>query len=111
MTLARWPNQGFEKISAVLGSYARGCARHQGLQGRRFSRTQATARIAGAGAKDIMLHGYWFWDWADQRLKVASIDVGKRVITLQAEPQHALGFRPGQWYYAYNLLEGNRPAR
>ena len=29
----------------------------------------------------------------------------KRVITLQAEPQHAFGFRPGQWYYAYNLLE------
>ena len=47
MTLARWPNQGFDKISTVLGSDARGCARHQGLQGRRFSPTQTTARIAG----------------------------------------------------------------
>jgi hypothetical protein len=57
-----------------------------------------------AGADDIMLHGYWFWDWADQRLKVQSIDTTARVIRLEDKPQHHYGFRKGQWYYAYNLL-------
>ncbi|HEY3283559.1 MAG TPA: right-handed parallel beta-helix repeat-containing protein, partial [Armatimonadota bacterium] len=50
---------------------------------------------------DVMLHGYWFWDWADQRYRVASIDGAKGIITLDT-PRAQL--RKGQWYYAYNLL-------
>lgn len=103
MPLARWPNQGFVKIVDLLGPTpvdvrgTKGCREgiftYDGDRPKRW-----------AGAKDIMLHGYWFWDWADQRLKVESIDTEKRAVTLQAKPQHAYGFRKGQWYYAYNLL-------
>ncbi len=103
MTLARWPNEGFTQIVDLLGPTpvdirgTKGCREgiftYEGDRPKRW-----------IGAKDIMLHGYWFWDWADQRLKVESIDTEKRVITLEPEPQHAYGFRKGQWYYAYNLL-------
>ena len=109
MTPARWPNEGFTKIPAVLGGTpvdvrgTKGCK--EGVfsyEGDRPSRWSAEP--------EIMLHGYWFWDWADQRLKVASIDTRKRVITLEPKPQHSYGFRKGQWYYAYNLLcELDRP--
>src|SRR5262249_31352268 len=53
--------------------------------------------------KDGWLHGYWFWDWSDQRQRIESIDTERRVITL-AKPYHSYGYRKGQWYYAFNLL-------
>jgi hypothetical protein len=109
MTLARWPNEGFVKIVDLRGPTpvdvrgTKGC--REGIftyEGDRPRRWQ--------GAPDVMLHGYWFWDWADQRLKVESLDTDQRIITLQDKPQHAYGFRQGQWYYAYNLLaEIDRP--
>jgi hypothetical protein len=103
MTLARWPNEGFVQIVDLLGPTpvdvrgAKGC--REGIFTYDGDRPQRWT-----GAPDIMLHGYWARDWADQRLKVESIDTQKRIIRLQAQPQHAFGFRPGHWYYAYNLL-------
>ncbi len=109
MTLARWPNTGFVKIPKVLGKTlvdvrgVKGCREgiftYEGDRPRRW-----------LGEPDIMLEGYWFWDWSDQRLKVESIDPEKRVIALSAKPEHTYGYRKGQWYYAYNLLsELDRP--
>ena len=109
MTLARWPNEGTvrigdlkvqddHKIHGIKGSMV-GSFGYEGDRPKRWS-----------GEKDVMLHGYWFWDWADQRYRVESIDAEQRVITLPSKPQHAFGFRKGQWYYAYNLLcELDRP--
>ncbi|HQK93115.1 MAG TPA: right-handed parallel beta-helix repeat-containing protein [Armatimonadota bacterium] len=103
MTLARYPNEGFITIPEVLGTTpqdirgTRGCMegifRYEGDRPQRWTRE-----------KDVMLEGYWFWDWADQRLKVKSIDTTERIITLEPTPQHAYGFRNGMYYYAYNLL-------
>ena len=103
MTLARWPNAGTVRIGdlkvpdghtihGIKGSMV-GTFGYEGDRPKRWS-----------GEKDVMLHGYWFWDWADQRYRVESIDADQRVITLPAKPQHAFGFRKGQWYYAFNLL-------
>ena len=52
---------------------------------------------------DVWVHGYWFWDWADERQKVASIDTEKRMITV-VPPFHHYGYRNGQWFYGLNLL-------
>ena len=61
------------------------------------------------GEPDIWLHGYWFWDWSDERQKVAEIDTGRRTISL-VPPYHHYGYRKGQWYYAFNILaELDRP--
>ena len=103
MTLARWPNAGTVRIGelkvqdghtihGIKGSMT-GTFGYEGDRPKRW-----------AGEKDVMLHGYWFWDWADQRYRVESIDTAQRIITLPSKPQHAFGFRKGQWYYAYNLL-------
>lgn len=103
MMLARWPNAGTvcigdlkvqdgHTIHGIKGSMV-GAFGYEGDRPKRW-----------VGEKDVMLHGYWFWDWADQRYRVESIDTVQRVITLPAKPQHAFGFRKGQWYYAFNLL-------
>lgn len=109
MTLARWPNEGYSPVVDVVGGQPQvnrdptkadktGVFVYQGDRPSRWS-----------GEKDIWLHGYWAWDWADQRQKVESIDTAKRVITL-AKPDHDFGYRVGQWYYAFNVLaELDRP--
>lgn len=102
MTLARWPNDGFVKIGNLLGDKpidvrgtkgdAVGKFIYEGDRPKRWTNEQ-----------EVWLHGYWFWDWADERQQVESIDTEKRIITL-AKPYHRYGYRKGQWYYAFNLL-------
>jgi len=109
MTLSRWPNEGYVTIPEVFGERPQDIRGTKGFmdgiigyEGDRPSRW--------LNEKDVMLHGYWFWDWADQRLKVGGIDTEARRITLEPQPQHAYGFRKGMYYYAYNLLpELDRP--
>lgn len=112
MPLSRWPNlrnalsdspeQQFVRIPDILGKApvdvrgTKGCV--EGLFAYEGDRPKRWT-----DEKDIWLHGYWFWDWSDQREKVHSIDVQKRVIALEP-PYHGYGYRKGQWYYAYNLL-------
>jgi hypothetical protein len=108
MTVARWPNDGFIKIAEVLGPTlvdvrgTKGCKEgwfaYDGDRPKRW-----------AGEKDLWLHGYWFWDWAEQRQRVEALDAEKRVIMLKP-PYHEYGYRKGQWFYAFNVLaELDRP--
>ncbi len=103
MTLARWPNDGTVKIGElqVKDDHA-----IHGIKGSRSGvfAYEGDRPSRWAKERDVMLHGYWFWDWADQRYRVESIDTERRLITLPAQPSHAFGFRKGQWYYAFNLL-------
>jgi len=103
MTLARWPNEGFVKIPEVLGPTPKDVRGTKGCEEGIFS-YEGDRPSRWVGEKDVMLHGYWFWDWADQRLRVAQLDTEKKVLTLEAKPQHGFGFRKGMHYYAYNLL-------
>ena len=103
MTLARWPNEGFVTIPEVFGERPQDIRGTKGFMDGIFS-YEGDRPERWASEKDIMLEGYWFWDWADQRLKVQSIDTARKRITLEPEPQHGFGFRRGMYYYAYNLL-------
>ena len=103
MTLSRWPNEGYVTIPEVFGERPQDIRGTKGFMDGIF-RYEGDRPTRWVDEKDIMLHGYWFWDWADQRLKVKSIDTEQRRITLEPEPQHSYGFRKGMYYYAYNLL-------
>jgi len=102
MTLARWPNEGFATIQSIVVDDG-----HQ-IHGIKGSKTglftyEGDRPARWVGEKDGWLHGYWFWDWSDERQKIAEIDVEKSQIRLE-EPYHTYGYRPKQWYYAYNML-------
>lgn len=106
-TLARWPNGGFTKIAdfpsgATPYRNSRGAVPDSSAEGRFVYEGDRPARWAAE--KDVFLHGFWNFDWADQRLHVAKIDVAKREITLDPKPVHDYGFVKGKSYYAYNLL-------
>ena len=102
MTLARWPNDGFASIVDVLGptpvdvrgtkGTKEGLFRYDGDRPRRW-----------ASEPDAWVHGYWFWDWSEQRHPIKSIDADNRIIEVQP-PYHGYGYRKNQWFYAFNLL-------
>jgi hypothetical protein len=103
MTLSRWPNQGFVTIDKVLGPTPVDATGDNGCREGIFT-YEGDRPSRWLDAKDIMLHGFWARDWADQRLRVESIDADKRIISLEPEPKHEFGFKNGHRYYAYNVL-------
>ena len=102
MILARWPNEGFVNIVETFGG---SLVNVRGTKGDKIGKFtyDGDRPKRWIGEKDIWLHGYWFYDWSDERQKVEQIDTEKRVITL-AKPYHHYGYRKGQWFYAYNVL-------
>lgn len=103
MTLSRWPNEGYSYIADLV--VQDGWKIH-GQPGSRVGQFvyDGDRPERWLGEKEVWLHGYWFWDWADQRMRVRSIDTAKKQIELEPKPDHSFGFRKGRWYYAFNLL-------
>ena len=108
MTLARWPNEGFVHIGELVGGKPFTVHGQRGDRIGRF-RYEGDRPRRWQHESSVWLHGFWFWDWSDERQEVESIDVEKRIISLKP-PYHRYGYRKGQWYYAFNLLcELDRP--
>ena len=102
MTLARWPNEGFVQIVDTVGGDPIDV---RGTKGDKIGKLVYDGDRPGrwTAETDAWLHGYWFWDWSDERQKVESIDTDRHVISL-APPYHHYGYRKGQWYYGLNIL-------
>ena len=102
MTLARYPNESYMNIVKALGPTTNNVRGTIGTVEGIFSYS-GDRPLRWVGEPDVMVQGFWFWDWADQRQKVASIDTVSNIITVAA-PWHTYGYRDDQWFYAYNLL-------
>ena len=106
MHLARWPNQTYTLSGRALGKSPplevnnyrnyKGCA--EGFFEYKDARIDQWAK-----EKDVYLHGYWFWDWAEEYKKVAKIDTLQHTITLTL-PHHHYGYRNEFRFYGMNLL-------
>ena len=102
MTLARWPNDGFIKITGLVEPGTKNVRGTKGSKTGKFI-YDGDRPARWAAEKDPWVHGYWFWDWSDQRHRVESIDTAKRTIAVKP-PYHSYGYRVGQWFYGFNLL-------
>ncbi|MGQ9608925.1 MAG: right-handed parallel beta-helix repeat-containing protein [bacterium] len=102
MTLSRWPNNGFIKITDLVGGDP---VDVRGTKGDKIGKFmyEGDRPQRWIGEKDAWVHGYWFWDWSDQRHKIESIDPEKHIISV-CPPYHHYGYRKGQWFYGYNIL-------
>ncbi|MBC8471105.1 MAG: right-handed parallel beta-helix repeat-containing protein [Planctomycetes bacterium] len=102
MTLARWPNEGFVKIAGLVEP---GTVNVRGTKGSKTGKFiyDGDRPKRWAEENDVWVHGYWFWDWSDERQQVESIDTDKRIISV-APPYHGYGYRVGQWFYGLNIL-------
>ena len=100
--VSRWPNKGFVKIVDIVEKDGHEIHGNPGSKtGKFFYDGDRPARWVGE--KDPWLHGYWFWDWSDQRQPLESIDQEKKILAVKP-PYHSYGYRKGQWYYAFNML-------
>ncbi|MFB3041491.1 MAG: right-handed parallel beta-helix repeat-containing protein [Candidatus Poribacteria bacterium] len=108
MPLARWPNEGFVKIVDLVGGDPVDVRGTKGDKiGKFFYEGDRPKRWDKEN--DLWVHGYWFWDWSDQRHRVESIDTARRIIAVEP-PYHGYGYRVGQWFYGLNILaELDRP--
>ena len=102
MTLARWPNEGFIKIAGLVEPDTVNVRGTKGSKTGRFMYDGDRPK-RWIGEKDAWVHGYWFWDWSDERHPIASIDAEKRIISVKP-PYHGYGYRDGQWFYGLNIL-------
>lgn len=99
MTLARWPNAGeampYTRIAALPG----------GQDGLTFGVGDdlAVRLDKWQKEKDPWLFGYWFHDWADEYVPVATIDSAGKTLTLQT-PKPNYGMKLKQRFYGLNLL-------
>ncbi len=102
MPVSRWPNEGFVRIADVVAETP---VDVRGTKGDRSGKIvyEGDRPERWIEENDLWLHGYWFWDWAEQRMKVQAIDTEKKVMAL-APPHHGYGYRKNQWYYAFNAL-------
>ncbi len=106
MPLARWPDEGAFELIAGFPTGAGQGDDHGGSIGR----LEAGFTYAGdrprrwQNPRDLWVHGYWAWDWANSFERIAALDLDQRLV--KTAPPHGLyGFRKGQRFYFLNVLE------
>jgi hypothetical protein len=103
MTLARYPNTGYLHIADVLD--AKGIVKSgqaQSTEGKFVCNDPRLARWVDE--RGIWLHGFWVWDWADQRIPLGMVDPIAQSLSLASQPGRSYEIRKGQWFYAENAL-------
>jgi hypothetical protein len=105
MTLARYPNTGYMHIAAALDAEGKpqGGSAIVSTPDTKF-RCDDPRPGRWAAEKDIWLHGFWVWDWADQRIPLHDVDAATNTISLGDATSRSYGLRTGQWFYAENVL-------
>lgn len=104
MQLARWPNEGWAYIGQVVevDEDSKRLLIDGHKQGRMFQ-YNGDRPSRWLSAEEVVLHGFWWYGWMDQHVKIERIDTENKEIALKEIPGG--GIRKGQWYCALNLLE------
>jgi hypothetical protein len=103
--LSRWPNDSTIQIGKIINKGSVAADGDNGNIGGKFTYT-VEQPAKWEKSDDIWIFGYFRYGWADDAVKLASIDTqNKTFTTLQP---HRYGFETGKpWnnWYAYNIIE------
>lgn len=101
LPVARWPNEGFTRMGECLGSSV-----IAGHVGRKFTdgifRFDNPRLARWIGEPDLWFNGLWFHPWADEKIRLKTIDPKEKSIALANG--HVFGFKKGQEFYAFNAI-------
>lgn len=109
MPLCRYPKTGFVNIKEVCGEEnANPVAEKDGIAEGKFIPDDESIK-SWSSYKDVLLVGYWCWDWAIQRHRIESLDRHTGEIQVD-KPYHTFGYRAnkdgkGGRFYALNVRE------
>lgn len=110
MQISRWPNNGHVRISGFINPDGFDSNHQKNFKSGSFVYSGSRPE-RWAGEKDIWLHGYWYHEYDNNHVKVASIDTKTKVISVLPDIRWWEGYPPykvrmldNQPYYAYNIL-------
>ncbi|MEK6794434.1 MAG: LamG-like jellyroll fold domain-containing protein [Spirochaetota bacterium] len=106
MTLARWPNNAWTTIKRIIDSGTTPQGPEKDRRGGTF--TYDGDRPSRWNTENgVWLQGYWCFDWADEVIKVRSIDTEKSEIALSQPHNYTIrqGNPSPRRYYAVNVFE------
>jgi len=106
MNVARWPNEGWAEIESIIESGPAPWRNHESDALGVFS-YGGDRPARWAGVPEVWIEGYWCFDWASETIRVQSIDLENRQITLAKKHVYGLGNgNPApRRFRAVNLLE------
>jgi Right handed beta helix region len=93
MQLARWPNTEWAHIAEVPSGQDGGVFTYAGDRPDRW-----------ADDRELWIHGYWTWDWADSFERIARIEKAKKHL-YTAPPHGVYGYKQGARFYFLNVIE------
>ncbi len=105
--LARWPREGYVRNAGLVEGTTRTFFLHTGYEEDaadcfHYAEDQQSS---WKDVQNIVLFGYWSWDWADSYRMVTSIDAEKKIIHV-TEPSASINrVKAGARYCALNVLE------
>ena len=94
MQVARWPNEGWATIADVPDGPDGGKFTYEGDRPERWVES----------LEDLLVHGYWTYDWAESYEHVKAIDTDSKEIHTR-EPHGVYGYKKGKRFQALNVLE------
>ncbi|SHF97743.1 Right handed beta helix region [Mariniphaga anaerophila] len=103
--LSRWPNDSSIQIGEVINSGAVEAEKNNGEEGGTF-KYSVERPSKWRYSEDIWIFGYFNYGWADDAVKLATIDTTEKTFT--TVQSHIYGFSSGKpWnsWYAFNLIE------
>lgn len=103
MTLARYPNSGYLQITDVLdGKEIVSSGKARTTDGKFICADPRFDRWIHE--REVWLHGFWVWDWADLRVRLGEINTNEHSVSMMSRADHSYEVRKGQWFYAENVL-------
>ena len=104
MHLSRWPNKDMIPMGKVLDPGA--IPRYDDFSNRGGEIKYDSLRINNwAKEKDAWMSGYFMWGYADDMVKIASINTNKRTITTSSSTFYGFGdSKPWRNWYGVNIL-------
>ncbi len=96
MSLSRWPNKGYTKFSGVAKKQSGDTT----LYGIKFQNQKISE---WADEPNILLHGYWYWLWADAYESVSHIAADDNILWLEP-PYNNYLFRGDKPFAAVNVI-------
>lgn len=97
MPIARYPETGFMRIKKSLGETPTYCDEKRNGTKEGVFLADDEAVKEWDDYRNILLLGYWMYDWATQRHTIKSIDPDSGAIEVN-KPYHASGYRDGACY-------------
>lgn len=93
LPMARWPNTGWVKTSLGTDSMHNAGFVFQSERIKRWG-----------GESNVMVHGFWKYNWADSHENIRSIDTARHIIFTES-PHGVYGYSANRRFYVFNIFE------